>query len=129
MCDVCDGARFELHVGTDGGTGTCIGFYSAKGLDKEEQKKKLTEISTHSVSAMVTTQSSFDIRFMDEDGSPLEEQYLQVDVTIVEFCDFRTVDELKHQKCVRCLRSLMLGFGQYCLVNIACARGNGRRGC
>lgn len=63
-------------------------------LDEEEKKKKLTEISSHSECAVVRTHSNFDIRFLDEGGSPLEDEYLQVDVTVLEIIDFRTEEEL-----------------------------------
>lgn len=72
----------------------------AKGLAEAEKKSFLTEISSHSACAMVTTHSNFDIRFMDEQGSPLEEEYLQVDVTVVELLDFRTEEQLAGDKCV-----------------------------
>jgi hypothetical protein len=68
--------------------------HRAKTIAAEEAKLYYTEISSHSSSAVVSTHSSFDIRFMDEAGSPLEDEFLQVDVTVVEIVDFRTPADL-----------------------------------
>lgn len=59
---------------------------SAKAIHKDDLKKKFTEISTHSLSAVVSTHSSFDIRFMDDSGSPKEDEFLQVGAPLHTFC-------------------------------------------